>query len=251
MEDVIDEVIEARAKRAPLWEIAFLLGNEDFILAGGCLVMSKPNDYDVFPADNRRFDRNGIRTAVKSLNNGKRKCEVAYESRNALTIKCDGKLIQFCDYHYDSLAELVESFDYSHIQVGVRIHCTETDTGGFGTPKVEDVYFTRAYTMSLVSGETEFVGSNYPLGSLMRLRKYADRGLVSKSEYRKNVLVILDAILLRGFKDYEDFKDQLEAVDLLVLERNESNAAWNLWCTCCDRGLVVHTAVPDDERKED
>ena len=251
MEDVITEVIEARAKRAPLWNIAFMLSNEDFILAGGCLVMNKPNDYDVFPTNNKQFNRSAIKSAVRSLNTSKRECKVVYESRNALTVKCDGKLIQFCDYYHDNLEGLVESFDYSHIQVGAYIYCHETDCGGVDTPSVEQIYFTRAYMLSLVSGETEFVGSNYPLGSLMRLRKYTDRGLVSKSDYRRNVLVILNAIVRRGFKDYDDFKDQLEAVDLLVLERDESNAAWNLWLTCCNRGLVTDTSVVDDEMRED
>lgn len=250
MEDMLNEVIESRAKHAPLWDIAFMLRNEDFILAGGCLVMGTPNDYDVFPTKSKQFNRSDIRSAVKSLNSDKRKCEVVYESRNALTVKCNGKLIQFCDYYHGSLSGLVESFDYSHIQVGVYIHCVESDTGGIDTPEVEEIYFTRAYMMSIISGKTEFVGSNYPLGSLMRLRKYADRGLVTRSEYRKNVLAILAAILLRGFHDYEDFKDQLEAVDLLVLDHDESDAAWNLWCTCCERGLVKHTSVPDDERRD-
>lgn len=44
----IDQALKTKASKAPLWEIAFLLCNEPFALAGGCLVTDHPNDYDDF-----------------------------------------------------------------------------------------------------------------------------------------------------------------------------------------------------------
>lgn len=49
---------------------------------------------------------------------------------------------------------------------------------------------------------------------------------------------ILRDIISRGYTDYEDYKDQLAAVDLLLLEPEEKQAAWNLYLACGNRGLV-------------
>ncbi len=63
--------------------------------------------------------------------------------------------------------------------------------------------------------KTFFVGSEYPLSSLIRLVKYAKRGLYpARRDYLADMLRILTAVVERGYSDYEDFKDQLDAIDL-------------------------------------
>lgn len=243
----IDQALKTKASRAPLWEIAFLLCNEPFALAGGCLVTDPPNDYDVYPMSphTKAFERWSIKAGLESLKKT-HDCAVLFESRNALTVVVDGKQIQFCDYAVmspsvpdkPSLAELVRSFDYTHVQVGVSFTPMEDDRGSIKTPEVDLIYYTDDYLETLVTKQTKYSGTEFPLGSLIRLRKYDKRGLFSLSRYRRTVIDILADIINRGFNDYEDFKAQLEAVDLRVLTKDESDSAWHLYQTCCKQGLV-------------
>lgn len=243
----IDQALKTKASKAPLWEIAFLLCNDPFALAGGCLVTDHPNDYDVYPMSKyyKSFDRRSIKAGLESLKRT-HDCAVLFESRNALTICVDGKHIQFCDYvvmspsvpDKPSLVELVRSFDYTHVQVGVSFTPTEDDNGSINTPEVDLIYYTDDYLETLVTKQTKYSGTEFPLGSLIRLRKYDNRGLFPLSRYRRTVLDILADIIRRGFKDYDDFKKQLEAVDLRVLTKDESDSAWRLYQVCCKQGLV-------------
>lgn len=246
MSELTGEVASIAARRIPMWDIAFLLDNEKYMVAGGCFGVDTPNDYDIYPATGQRFDRKCIREQAKSLAKT-RDCSVVHESKNAITVKCDGKLLQFCDYVKSSLPSLVTSFDFTHCQVGVLVKTTEDSNGGFGAPYVEEVFFTSEWVMARVTLKTKFTGSDYPLSSLVRTFKYAKRGLLNAAATRGTVLEILTAILERGYKDYADFKDQLEAVDLMSLCKDESGPAWNFWRVCCDRGLVRNTHVPEDE----
>lgn len=247
MSELTDEVSAIANKRIPMWNIAFLLDNESYMVAGGCFGVDTPNDYDIYPANGKPFNRKCIREQAKSLAK-KRECSVVHESKNAITVKCDGKLLQFCDYVKSSLPSLVMSFDFTHCQVGVLVKTTEDENGGFGAPYVNEVFFTPEWVMARVTLKTKFTGSEYPLGSLVRTFKYAKRGLLNASETRGTVLEILTAIIDRGYKDYNDFKDQLEAVDLLSLCEDESGPAWNFWRVCCDvEGLVANTYVPEEK----
>lgn len=244
----IDQALKTKASRAPLWEIAFLLCNDPFALAGGCLVTDPPNDYDVYPMSMhaKSFDRLSVKARLESLKKT-HDCAVLFESRNALTVCVDGKRIQFCDYavmspsvpNKPSLVELVRSFDYTHVQVGVSFFTPMDDSNGsILTPKADLIYYTDDYLETLITNQTKYSGTEFPLGSLIRLRKYDKRGLLPLSRYRRTVLDILADIINRGFNDYEDFKKQLEAVDLSVLTKDESDSAWHLYKICCERGLV-------------
>ena len=63
---------------------------------------------------------------------------------------------------------------------------------------------------------------------------------------RTNTDDVLHDIINRGFADYPDFKDQLDAVDLLLLEPDESNAAWQLFRACMNRGLIAKSYTLDE-----
>lgn len=241
-----EEVQSIAIKRIPMWTIAFLLDNEQYMVAGGCFGVDTPNDYDIYPANGQTFNRTHIRDNVESLAKN-HDCSIVHESENALTVKCDGKLLQFCDYVKDDLETLIKSFDFTHCQVGVHINTTEDDNGEFGSPYVADVFFTPEWVMARVMCKTKFVGSDYPLSSLVRTFKYAKRRLLNASEIRGTVLAILTAVVSRGYEKYSDFKDQLEAVDLLMLGKDEHGPAWDFWNVCCDRGLVGNTEVPEEE----
>ena len=193
----------------------------------------------------KAFDRGSIEAGLESLKKT-HDCAVLFESRNALTVCVDGKRIQFCDYAVmspsvpdkPSLVELVRSFDYTHVQVGVSFTPMDDGNGSIRTPEVDLIYYTDDYLETLVTNQTKYSGTEFPLGALIRLRKYDKRGLLPLSRYRRTVLDLLSDIIGRGFKDYDDFKNQLEAVDLSVLTEDESDSAWRLYQTCCKQGLV-------------
>ena len=154
---------------------------------------------------------------------------IVYESANARTVKHDDDTYQYCAYR-KPFHKLIESFDYAHVQVGAKLNLK--------TEKIDEVYFTDAYLNYLLTGKTCFTSSEYPLSSLLRAEKYKRYEVLSASEFRECVLVALGDVIQRGFDDYEDFKTQLQAVDLLLLEKNESNAAYRLYQICESRGLV-------------
>ena len=221
--------------------IAILLSYDhtDYIIAGNSLNAVKPNDFDIYP-DDSKFDFGAIKKRVASFDGA----YVVCESRNALTINLSGHVLQFCNYSKKTVQQLIESFDFAHIQIGAVIHiCWEPgapeDGGGYRNSFIQSIWMTNDYTAAHTIGTTWYTGSDYPLSSLIRCVKYAQRGTyANKFEYKADILKILGDIISRGYRDYEDFKDQLAAVDLLLLEEQEGQAAWVLFNICCKRGLV-------------
>lgn len=236
--------------------IAILLSyeHENYIIAGNSLNADKPHDIDIYP-DDSKFDFAAIKKRVKSFDGA----YVACETRNALTVNLSGTVLQFCNYSKPSIQDLIESFDFAHIQVGALVHiCWEPgspeDGGGYSYSYVRSVWMTDNYKTAHIIGTTWYTGSDYPLSSLIRCIKYAQRNTyANKFEYKADVLKILGDIINRGYRDYADFKDQLAAVDLLLLEEQESQAAWKLFNICCDRGLVeqYHTDWSREQYEND
>ena len=221
--------------------IAILLSyeHEDYIIAGNSLNADKPHDLDIYP-DNSKFDYKAIKRRLNSFGGA----YVICETKNALTINLSGQVLQFCNYSKPTVQQLIESFDFAHIQIGAVVHiCWESgdpdEGGGYAGSFVQSVWVTNDYKSAHIIGTTWYTGSDYPLSSLIRCIKYAQRNTyANRFEYKADALKILGDIINRGYKDYADFKDQLAAVDLLLLEEQESQAAWKLFRVCCDKGLV-------------
>jgi hypothetical protein len=174
----------------------------EFYLAGGCLANKTINDVDVFPLNGITFLNDNVKIISKTA--------------NAITFATKPWPLQTCRYGVGkSLKQLVDSFDYSHIQVGVYVK----------DKVVADSYYTDEYILSKVSGRTRFLGSEYPLSSLIRAGKYYNQGIMNRHEYIRSVLHSLGATVKRGFKDYNDFKDQLDAVDLGLLPEEMDEVA--------------------------
>lgn len=234
IKETLEKLVTIRAKRIPAWDIAFILNNDDFRVAGGCFMDGVPNDYDVYPAFGKSFNAGHIRkNTIESL-----KGEVICETKNAITVKVHGKVIQFCTYYKATLQELVDSFDFSHCQVGVEFSSRETDDGGIATPEIKDIAWYDAWVEYRITRQSTYTGSEYPLSSLIRLNKYVKRDIIKGKSYIIEVLKILNDIIERGYTDYRDFKNQLDAVDLLLLEPKEANAAYELFKTCHTARLV-------------
>ena len=234
IKDVIRERIDTRLKSV-YSAIAICLSYEyhGYFVAGNSCNAAAPHDFDIYPWGNNKFDFEGIKSRIESVGG-----YVIIETRNALTVNIGGKTIQFCNYNKHDLVTLIESFDFAHIQVGVAISIN-WDSDGYKSSTIKYVEYTDNWQRAHMLETTWYTGSDYPLSSLLRTVKYFQRGAyANKFEYKKDIIYILNNIISRGYKDYTDYKDQLAAVDLLLLEPEEREAAWTLYLTCGNHGLV-------------
>ena len=231
--------------------IALSYDNTGYYIAGNSCNAAAPNDYDLYPLNGESFDFIGIKRRVEAVNGF-----VICETKNALTCNISGKVVQFCTYQKKNLYELVESFDFAHIQIGCKVEIEwrpgdfEDDPGGYESSIIDEVAYTPAWEQAHLLETTWYTGSEYPLSSLIRTVKYFQRGAyANKHEYKVDILNILGDIISRGYKDYPDYKDQLAAIDLLLLEPEESKAAWDLFQTCGHAGMV-QSFYPDKSEEE-
>lgn len=230
--DVSIRLRERMVKRLDklFFPIAMLLGPDtDYWVAGNSCNAGTPNDFDLYCKEGFDFAK-----IVRSL---KPYGHVLCTTRNALTVSINGKVVQFCNYKKGSLLELIRSFDFAHIQVGVQVH-NAWDDCSYISSTVTEAAWTLDYSKSKMLQTTWYTGSEYPLSSLMRCVKYAQRGDFLGKSYKVALLTILSDIISQGYDNYEDFKDQMAAVDLLLLEESESNAAWELYNVCGKQGIV-------------
>lgn len=190
----------------PLSQYLYNVGLRKFFVAGGALNVSAPKDIDIFFKDEKMFP-----TIPPE--------DIVNETRSAITVNQEGCIVQFCRYYEPSLKDLVSSFDFSHIKQGATI---VLDQGGatFGWSilvEIHEIFVHPDRYQAGVIGSGFYTGGDYPLSSLFRLFKYWKRDQIT-DEYRTwSLIQILIRIVDRGFVDYEDFLDQLEAMDLHIL----------------------------------
>ena len=189
---IVGRIIDRVHKRVPI-DALQKLGITHFYIGGNSLNKSPPNDIDIYPTGADSFGTLGFDGIP-----------VLAHTKNATTVKLDGVIVQLCNYYHPSLKELVDSFDYAHIQIGVEIN----------DRNVTSVYYSDHWRNAHLLEDTWFCGSKYPLSSLIRSYKYKDRGNFAGNSHIYSVLNIVGAIVERGFTSYEDFKDQLDAVDM-------------------------------------
>lgn len=226
MEETLNETIVSRAVK----RFKLKLKVPSIIIAGNSLNAAVPHDIDVYMgthADCTPF-------TVSYINDLLEDASYAYEpicsSRNAYTVKIDGVVYQFCFYKKNSLEDLVQSFDYAHVQVGAELFFT-----GNNRPKV---FYTKEYAKWLVSGESSYLSSGYPLSSMIRAYKYRDYGILTKFGMKESIVKALADMIQRGFENYDDFRDQLDAIDLQLVSEISIQCAKNLYRVCGERGLI-------------
>lgn len=241
----IEQILKHRAtKRVPAWWIGKILNTHSFVVAGNSLNRDKPNDFDVYMIG-ETFDFEKIRHNIEHFPSLRKKCSIICETKNSMTVKIDGYVTQFCKYTKNSVMELIKSFDFAHCQVAAEFHCCDLsdDYDYFENLKVSvsKVYFTEDWVKAKVNESTFYTGSEYPLSSLIRLVKYAQRGMFAGGSYKYEMLKIFKDIINRGYKDYEDYKDQLDSIDLMLLtEENMGGLAFELYKDLKDKGLVLN-----------
>ncbi len=146
--------------------IALLLNDEyeNYWVCGSSCNPDKPNDFDLYSSKGFDFDLIGAFADDMNL-------KIISETKNALTILINNTPVQFCNYSKDSLKEIVDSFDFAHVQIGVEVH-NRWDGGTYISSKINDVYMSEDYIESRIIGNTWFTSSEYPLSSLVRIGKY-------------------------------------------------------------------------------
>lgn len=172
------------------------LDKGQYFIAGSCISTDDINDIDIYPAGESEF----IIPIVNRINT---------RSLNSVTIACNPPL-QFCHYKKSDLSTLINSFDFSHVQAGAHVQ----------DRAIKAITWTDSYLYAGASRTSDFEGSEYPLSSAIRLLKYHKRGEISQRGAMVAMLKIIEAIVARGFKDYNDFKDQLDAVDLGLVPKD-------------------------------
>lgn len=241
----IEQILKHRAaKRVPAWWIGKILDTHSFVVAGNSLNRDKPNDFDVYTIG-ETFDFEKIRHSIEHLPSLRRKNGyIVCETKNSMTIKIGDQVVQFCKYTKNSVMELIESFDFAHCQVAAEFHCLDLsdDYDYLENLKVcvSKVYYTKDWVKAKVNESTFYTGSEYPLSSLIRLVKYAQRGMFSGGAYKYEMLKIFKDIINRGYENYDDYKDQLDSIDLMLLtENNIGGLAFELYKDLRDKGLVL------------
>ena len=189
IETDIHDTLAYRAKRC-VGVARQRLSAGEYFLGGGAIATREIHDIDVYPAGDAPF-------VVPN------DAVVLAASKNATTIANDPP-IQFCNYKFQTLRELIRSFDFAHIQAGAHIKAGA----------VVDVAWTDAFIAANACRTSKFTASAYPLSSAIRLLKYHKRGDFTRHSAIHAMLEIVLAVVKRGFSGYEDFKDQLDAVDL-------------------------------------
>lgn len=242
IEDKIAKTVTNRAYRLDFATVYKLIDDKPFYLAGGSLCGDEVHDFDLYPVHNDPFDAKKIEAKITETCG--KDAVVVNKSPNALTVRLLAKnqIVQFCSYSKPSLDELVDSFDFSHIQVGIEFRGNGCD------PFHEYVYYTDAFVLANVTRKTEYTGSEYPLSSLVRLFKYHKRGKLNKTETTKAVMKIVKDVIDRGYKNYKDYKNQLDAVDLCFLDTDE---AFELYKSLAAKGLVEHMLGYEKIRKRE
>lgn len=165
------------------------------ILAGGAL-LREFSDLDFYPTEEHKEPFDAL---VKSQ---------VRITKNSASLVVDGTLVQLCRYFKAKPEQLIASFDYTHCQIAALIRFV--DEGGMTV----DIHKTAGFTAAMESETTAFTGSEYPLASMARLFKVAQKRNLSRVDTAGTMVRVMCAILERGYKDWDDFKDQLDAVDL-------------------------------------
>jgi len=166
---------------------------KEFYLAGSSLT-EICNDVDLFP-----ISEFPVSTIPSKFGNF-----LISKTPNATTFRLPNNVVvQLCNHHKPTLESLVNSFDFTHIQVGAK--CTP-DT-------VNRVYFTDGFISANALGDTEYTGSDYPFASMIRLFKYHKRNQISRFNLIRSVVDIMIDIQNRGFADWEDYQKQINGID--------------------------------------
>lgn len=242
IKETVSKRVFVRLNAEFMHELAKLYSS--IVIAGNSLNTDTPHDIDVYSDGSKKFDLVMLKDMFDQMDSSYR-VSIKSETKNALTVSVSGQIYQFCTYTKNSLSELVESFDYAHVQIGARVEIGTNDP-----LYVSDVYCTDKYIASLVTGVSEYTKSEYPLSSMLRSFKYRKYEQLTSRAWKESVVKSLTDVILRGFENYADFKDQLDAIDLGLVKDVNGDLARNLYDACVYRNLVKDPSDSSDDDED-
>jgi hypothetical protein len=207
------------------------------VLVGGnsCNPQYPRNDIDLFMIGEETFNWSAI----------KENAQVVGVTPNAVTVKYQGHVIQFCNYSFASVTDMIDHFDFAHIQIGAEIEIIQEY--GSITAGVVDMGHSAEWAVAHILNRTWYcpnvsVEEQHPLASLMRLNKYSRRENQPRVIKGYSMVAILNSLYERGFRSWKDFLHELSAFDILLLE---DDFAGSLFTQLVD--LYEHLKVPGAE----
>lgn len=137
---------------------------------------------------------------IAKISGGKGKYHVKYITNNAITLS---DKVQIVIRFWGELDDIHKNYDY--------VHCT----CGYDY-KRNYVYLPSNALESIINKELIYMGSKYPLCSIIRTRKFIERGWhINAGQYLKMCMQLNDLDL----KDVEVLQDQLVGVDSAYFEQ--------------------------------
>ena len=211
----VENTVVNRARKLDTNEIEKVLDYKDFFIAGGALVNDNPNDFDLFGVK-ERFDLKEIRKKLAGTS-----LTFLAETDNAITVLGHGcQKIQFCRHWKRGMYDLVESFDFAHCQAAVKMSYVHKPSH---YEPIENIVM-ESFIFSAACRDTAYVGSEYPISSLMRAGKFYRRGLfANKHSFEMSVINILIDIVKRGLFDADDIRRQFNSISEGLSECEEAS----------------------------
>lgn len=205
------------------------------IITGGCiasmLLGEKVNDYDIYFMDmesakkvaeffiNRDLPDKNVKVGLRTIKNIQgvdeeriycklssglmralhkdRKYSLRVLTSNAITLSED---VQLITRFYGDPAEIFKNFDF--------VHCTN-----YYLPVTNTVYLNSDALASLLAKRLIYHGSLYPIASILRIRKFLDRGWSISAGQVAKMSLQLPGMVLNGIT----LTEQLLGVDLLYM----------------------------------
>lgn len=191
---IVTNWIEKNLNRIGLFEALSL---EEFYIAGAsCRPYEKINDFDLFPVYSvEEFKEYSPFSSDNRIN----------KTEYAATYMINGHRVQLCFNYHESLKELVDSFDFTHISLGAHVIYDQK----LRKYVVNRVYLSKGYIESCITGHSDYKKNAvdyHPVDSLIRVFKYYDRlpGLINPS-------IIVPQILNEIMTRYnEKMKEEIE-----------------------------------------
>jgi hypothetical protein len=176
LEKDLTETIKRRILSRIDLDLFKLLEIDNFYIAGNSLNESTPNDIDIYPVGEAfSYDYFVHCLKKKELSGAK----IVSNTKNATTLRYKETIYQFYKYKKNSLKELVESFDFAHIKIGVFFKKDYVTNYS-----IKEVYISDDYIRARLFKNSFYTGSEYPLSSLLRINKYIARDeFLGKSYY--------------------------------------------------------------------
>jgi hypothetical protein len=182
--DHASRVIGERAARRIGPELTEHLRNagvSEFVVFGGACLRGAPADIDLAPAEGKRAAFVQLAEKLK-----------AEPTAQYGKLEADGVPVQLCLVDDQPLRTFIESFDFAHCKVGVRLAWQKRKW----VPK--EAYLGPEFLAAMLTQGTFYTGGRWPLRSLTRTAKVAEKLELSTDECHVLAMQVVKHIYTKG-----------------------------------------------------